>query len=63
MSELQSALAAAERVFMMIDEPSEIADREGAITLETVKGDVQLKDVSFGYTKEQCIIKHLNFAC
>lgn len=60
MSELQSALAAAERVFMMIDEPSEIADREGAITLETVKGDVQLKDVSFGYTKEQCIIKHLN---
>lgn len=60
MSELQSALATAERVFMMIDEPSEIADREGAITLETVKGDVQLKDVSFGYTKEQCIIKHLN---
>lgn len=60
MSELQSALAAAERVFMMIDESGEIADREGAILLESVTGDVRLKNVCFGYTKEQCIIKHLN---
>lgn len=60
MSELQSALAAAERVFMMIDELAETADKEGAITLEPVIGDVQLKDVRFGYTKEQCIIRHLN---
>lgn len=60
MSELQSALAAAERVFMMIDESGEIADREGAISLESVTGDVRLKNVCFGYTKEQCIIKHLN---
>jgi len=60
MSELQSALAAAERVFMMIDESAEIADREGAISLESVTGDVRLKNVCFGYTKEQCIIKHLN---
>lgn len=59
MSELQSALAAAERVFHMIDEPAETADREGARTLETVKGDVRLENVSFGYTKEQRIIKHL----
>lgn len=60
MSELQSALAAAERVFTMIDEPAEIADAETAFSLENVKGDVLLKDVSFGYTKEQRIIKHLN---
>ncbi len=60
MSELQSALAAAERVFTMIDEPAEIVDAETAFSLENVKGDVLLKDVSFGYTKEQRIIKHLN---
>lgn len=60
MSELQSALAAAERVFMMIDEPAETPDKEDAITLEPVIGDVRLKDVRFGYTKEQCIIRHLN---
>lgn len=59
-SELQSALAAAERVFNMMDEIPEPADKENAVTLEEVKGDVELKDVSFGYTEEQQIIKNLN---
>ncbi|MDE7266878.1 MAG: ABC transporter ATP-binding protein/permease [Lachnospiraceae bacterium] len=60
MSELQSALAAAERVFNMIDEPTETLDREGAVELKTVKGDVSLEKVSFGYTKDQVIIKDLS---
>ncbi len=60
MSELQSALAAAERVFHMIDEPAETADRAGALELENVDGDVLLEDVSFGYTKDQKVIKGLN---
>lgn len=60
MSELQSALAAAERVFNMIDEPAEVSDRENAEELSNVKGDVLLKNVSFGYTKEQAIIKGLD---
>lgn len=60
MSELQSALAAAERVFHMIDEPAETADRTGALVLENVDGDVLLENVSFGYTKDQKIIKGLN---
>ena len=60
MSELQSALAAAERVFNMIDEPTEAADRENAPELENVEGNVSLENVCFGYTKEQTIIKELN---
>lgn len=60
MSELQSALAAAERVFQMIDEPLETVDRAGAAELEAVKGDVLLEDVSFGYLEGQKIIKNLN---
>lgn len=60
MSELQSALAAAERVFNMIDEPAEASDRENATRLSNVKGDVLLKNVSFGYTKGQFIIKGLD---
>lgn len=60
MSELQSALAAAERVFNMIDETAEASDRENAAELKHVKGDVSLKNVSFGYTKERVIIKGLN---
>ena len=60
MSELQSALAAAERVFYMIDEPAEVSDRKEAVALSDVKGDVLLENVNFGYTKEQMIIKGLN---
>ncbi|MDE5700580.1 MAG: ABC transporter ATP-binding protein/permease [Lachnospiraceae bacterium] len=60
MSELQSALAAAERVFHMIDEPMEAADSQSASELENVVGNVLLENVSFGYTKEQKIIKNLN---
>lgn len=59
-SELQSALAAAERVFNMMDEIPEPADKKNAVVLEEVKGDVELKDVSFGYTQEQTIIKGLD---
>lgn len=60
MSELQSALAAAERVFNMIDEAPEPADKKDAVSLEETEGDVELQKVSFGYTKEQTIIKELN---
>ena len=59
-SELQSALAAAERVFNMMDEIPEPADKENAVELNEVEGDVKLKDVSFGYTREQNIIKGLD---
>ena len=59
-SDLQSALAAAERVFMMMDEMPEPTDCEGAVGIEQIEGDVCLEDVSFGYDKKQPIIKHLN---
>lgn len=59
-SELQSAAAAAERVFRMIDEPAEAADLPQAKPLEEVKGDVQIKDIQFGYEPDKVIIHDLN---
>jgi ATP-binding cassette subfamily B multidrug efflux pump len=59
-SELQSAAAAAERVFRMIDEPAEEADLPQAKPLEEVKGDVQMKDIQFGYEPDKVIIHDLN---
>ncbi len=59
-SELQSALAAAERVFNMIDELPEPADSENAIALEHTDGDVRLENVSFGYNNDITVIKNLN---
>ena len=59
-AELQSAFAAAERVFMLIDAESEPADAPNAATLTDVKGDVRLENVDFSYVEGQPIIKALN---
>lgn len=59
-SELQSALAAAERIFRLLDEPSEVADIEDAFEFTEVSGFVELTDVSFGYQKDRPIIQDFN---
>ena len=58
-TELQSALASAKRVFDLIDEPEQIPDKAGAITLEDVDGSVQLDHVNFSYNKEVPLIEDL----
>lgn len=61
LSDLQSAISAAERVFRLLDEPSELADKENVHTLTNVKGEVECKHVSFGYVKDKEILHDLNF--
>ncbi len=58
-SELQSAAAAAERVFKLMDEASEPEDCEVAKELREVRGDVVMKEVTFGYLPDKPIIKKL----
>jgi ATP-binding cassette subfamily B protein len=55
LSELQSSFSAAERVFTILDEDSEKADRENAIELKNSMGKVEFKNVMFGYTPEKTI--------
>ena len=59
-SELQSALAAAERVFELLNEEEETADVQGAFPLQVEKGEVDLKHVDFGYDSEKMILKNIN---
>ena len=59
-SELQSAFAAAERVFSLIDAEPEPADAEDAQVLTDVQGDVRLENVDFSYDPGKPIIKGLN---
>ena len=61
LSELQSAFSAAERVFTILDEDSEKKDSADAIVLEKAKGNVEFKDVVFGYTDEKMILKGVSF--
>jgi len=56
-NEIFSALAAAERVFQLLDEVEEAKDADGAMTLERAKGSVEAKDVSFGYLANKIVLK------
>lgn len=60
-SELQSAFAAAERVFLLMDEPSEAEDILNAHVYDSPEGNVQMENVSFGYTPDKMIIQDLDF--
>lgn len=57
---LQSTMASAERVFELLDEKEQIPDKEGAQIIEKAKGDVEFKDVNFGYKENEMIIKNMN---
>jgi len=56
-AELQSALAAAERVFALIDEPTEPEDAPDARRLTDARGHVELDHVTFGYEENQPILR------
>lgn len=60
--EIQSACAAAERVFRIIDESTEKPDSENAIELENAEGRVDIDSVKFGYVPEKTIIKNLSLS-
>ncbi len=60
-SELQSALAAAERVLSLCDLPSEPPDAEDALRLDACRGEVRFRDVSFGYTADKTVVHHIDF--
>ncbi|MBM6837667.1 ABC transporter ATP-binding protein, partial [Clostridium saudiense] len=58
---LQSALAGAERVFEVLDEKEEIEDKKSCEELTNVKGNVEFKDVSFGYSEDNIVLHDINF--
>ena len=59
-ADIQSALAASERVFRLIDEPREERDSVDAPALACPRGRVEFRDVRFGYTAERTILKKLS---
>ncbi len=58
--EIQSAFSATERVFAILDEEPEKADVPNAKEIKEAKGDVNLRNVTFGYTKEKTILKNVS---
>ena len=54
---LQSTAAAAERIFEFLGEEEEIENPKNPVILSNVKGNVEFKNVKFGYDKDQVVIK------
>lgn len=60
-TELQTAMASARRVFAVLDEPTE-SDDSTLPEINECDGTVKLEDVSFGYTEDKILLQHINLA-
>ena len=60
MAELQSALACAERLYMILDEKELVEIGKEELTSETVFGAIRFEHICFGYEKNKPLIHDLN---
>ena len=61
-TELQNALACAARVFELIEEEPETADKDTAVVLEEAEGKIELSKVYFSYTADKKLIQDFNLS-
>jgi ATP-binding cassette subfamily B protein len=59
-TQAQSAMAGLERIFMLLDEPSQLNDAPNAPEMPPIQGEVTFEDVTFGYTPSQLVLKGVN---
>ncbi len=59
-STIQSMIAAAERIFEFLEEPEEVEDVKNPVSTEGLKGNIEFKNVHFGYDPEKTIINDFN---
>ena len=59
-TEIQTAITAAERVFRLLDEPVEVEDVKDAVVLQDTRGEVDIENVSFGYVEDVKVLHDLN---
>lgn len=59
---IMTALAGAERIFEIMDTPDEIDEGTYPMDSKAIQGNIEFKDVSFGYVKDEPVLKHLNLS-
>jgi ATP-binding cassette subfamily B protein len=59
-TQAQSAMAGVERIFLLLDEPSQLNDASDAGEMPPLRGEVCFEEVSFGYNPEQLVLKSVN---
>ncbi|MEM2935678.1 MAG: ABC transporter ATP-binding protein [Candidatus Bathyarchaeia archaeon] len=58
---VQEAMAAAERIFEVIDTEPQIKDASDAVELPPIKGEVSFENVTFGYDPDYPVLHNINF--
>jgi ATP-binding cassette subfamily B protein len=61
-STIMTALAGAERIFAIMDEPDEINEGKTAIGEERMGGKIEFKNVNFGYVPEKTVLKNFTLS-
>lgn len=59
-AEMQRSVASAERVFSLMDAQPDIVDREDAVEVERLRGEIEFDDVSFYYEPDNPVLEHFN---
>ncbi|MBN3899920.1 MAG: ABC transporter ATP-binding protein [Nostoc sp.] len=59
-TQAQSALAGLERIFLLLDEPSQLKDAPDATEMPPIQGEVKFENVKFGYNPDQLVLKGVN---
>ncbi|MBD2102729.1 ABC transporter ATP-binding protein [Leptolyngbya sp. FACHB-261] len=59
-TQAQSALAGAERIFKLLDEPSQLRDAADAFEMPPIQGEVRFNQVDFSYSSEQFVLQDIN---
>ena len=62
LSEMQSAIACAERLYMILDEKNPSFSVKKKLDEGSIQGRISFEDVSFGYNKNKPLIKHLTIS-
>lgn len=58
---LQQAMASSERIFEVLDYESPVRDPKDPVKLDDVKGNIEFRNVSFGYNPDEYVIRNINF--
>ncbi|MBW4688972.1 MAG: ABC transporter ATP-binding protein/permease [Komarekiella atlantica HA4396-MV6] len=59
-TQAQSAFAGLERIFLLLDEPSQLKDAPDATEMPPIQGEVTFENVKFGYNSNQLVLKGVN---
>ena len=59
-STLQTTLASSERIFEFLDEPEQSDESDKKLVLKDIKGEVEFKNVNFGYNPDKTILKNVS---